>query len=194
MKGERLNPTLWRTCRVLAGATRVRMLRLLMTSPAPTVTEVAGCLGIGLSRASQELRRLNSRGLLEVHRSGAEVRYRLGADPQVADAAGLTAAIHAGLRSCGAARDEVFVRIASCFTHPRRLEIVRAMLRGPQTPGMLRRATGIPYRALKRHLALLHDRQVLRREDGEYRLSACRHPLFRAIVTCLRSDTAPDPS
>ena len=192
MVGATLNPTLWRTCRVLAGGTRVRLLGLVMTSPGLTVTEMAGRLRIGVSRASQELRRLNSRGLLAATRVGSEVRYRLSPDPQVADAEALTAAIRARLRVPGAAPDAAFLRIASCFTHPRRLAITRELLKGPRAVAVLRRGTGIPLRALKRHLVLLRARGVVGRDDGVYRLRPVRHPLFRAIVgRLLASETPP---
>jgi DNA-binding transcriptional ArsR family regulator len=183
MAGALLNPTLWRTCRILAGATRVRMLRLVMASPGLTVTEMAGRLRIGLSRASQELRRLNSRGLLAATRAGSEVRYRLSPDPQVADAGVLTAAIRAGLRASGVAPDAAFLRIASCFTHPRRLAIVRELLKGPRAVAVLRHGTGIPLRALKRHLVLMCTRGIVGRKDGVYWLRPVRHPLFRAIMS-----------
>ncbi len=163
------------------------MLRLVMASPGLTVTEMAGRLRIGLSRASQELRRLNSRGLLAATRVGSEVRYRLSPDPQVADAEVLTGAIRAGLRAPGVAPDAVFLRIASCFTHPRRLAIVRELLKGPRAVAALRHDTGIPLRSLKRHLVLMHTRGIVGREDGVYRLCRGRHPLFRAIVSCLGS-------
>ncbi len=162
-----------------------------MASPGLTVTEMAGRLRIGVSRASQELRRLNSRGLLAPTRAGSEVRYRLSPDPQVGDAEALTGAIRACLRVPGTSPDAAFVRIASCFTHPRRLAITRELRMGPRTVAALRRGTGIPLRALKRHLVLLHARGVVGRDDGVYRLRPVRHPLFRAIVSRLLASEIP---
>ena len=81
-----LHPTLWRTCRVLAGSTRLNLLRLVVATPGHTVSRLAEEAGIGLSRASQELRRLQSRGLLRATRTGSFVHYRPEPDPQVPDA------------------------------------------------------------------------------------------------------------
>ena len=33
-----LNPTLWRTCRMLAGANRIRLLRAIFAQPGQSVT------------------------------------------------------------------------------------------------------------------------------------------------------------
>lgn len=43
---KNLNPTLWRTCRMLAGTTRIRLLRELHTHPGQSVSELARAVGI----------------------------------------------------------------------------------------------------------------------------------------------------
>ncbi len=65
---KNLNPTLWRTCRMLTGTNRVRLLRELHDHPGQSVSQLAAALGIGPSDASQELRRIQSRGLLKSER------------------------------------------------------------------------------------------------------------------------------
>ena len=191
MSGTQLHPTLWRTCRVLTGATRLRLLRLLMASRTLSVTEAAGRLRLSMSRASQELRRLNSRGLLAATRHGPEVWYRLEPDPEVPDAAAMTEAIRAGLRRTGSAVDAEFARIAFGYTYPRRLQIVRLLLDRPMGPVSLARATGIPLRSLMRHLRILADRRLVRAVDGYYHIVAGPHPLQKAILRQLRNSPHP---
>ena len=64
-----LAPTLWRTCRVLAGATRLALLRLIIESPDLRVADLAALAGLSESRTSQELRRLQARGLVQALRA-----------------------------------------------------------------------------------------------------------------------------
>lgn len=191
MTAVHLHPTLWRTCRVLTGPTRLRLLRLLMASRSLSVTEAAGRLGLSMSRASQELRRLNSRGLLAATRRGPEVRYRIQPDPEVPDAPAMTAAIRAGLRRPGPAVDAAFARIAFGFTCPRRLQIMTRLLGRPMGPVSLARATGIPLRSLMRHLRILADRRLLRGIDGCYHVVSGAHPLHKALLGQLRNSSPP---
>ena len=88
-----LSPTLWRTCRVLAGGTRLALLRRVIKHPGLSVSELAAADKIDLARASQDLRRLQSRGLLRRHQAGVHVLFRPLPDPQVATAAPLLKAV-----------------------------------------------------------------------------------------------------
>src|SRR5437762_1309603 len=72
-----LRPTLWRTCRVLANRTRLQIFALLVRRRSQTVSAIADRIEVPLSVASQNLRALEARGLLEVRRSGRRVYYRL---------------------------------------------------------------------------------------------------------------------
>src|SRR6266705_1540127 len=71
-----LQPTLWRTCRVLANRTRLQMLQLLSKQPDQTVSAVAKRLNLTLPVASQYLRALEARGFLTLRRTGLRVKYR----------------------------------------------------------------------------------------------------------------------
>src|SRR5438128_1138106 len=72
-----LQPTLWRTCRVLANDTRLDILGFLFSHPDSTVSAVAQHLDLSLSVASEYLRMLESRSLLEARRVGRWVKYRV---------------------------------------------------------------------------------------------------------------------
>ncbi|MBM3889971.1 MAG: helix-turn-helix transcriptional regulator, partial [Verrucomicrobia bacterium] len=65
-----LRPTLWRTCRVIANPTRLKIFALLAEQPGQTVSGVADRLKLPLSEASESLRALEARGLLTARREG----------------------------------------------------------------------------------------------------------------------------
>ena len=62
------------------------MLQRIIRSPGLCVSDLAAAEGISLGRASQELRRLQSRGLVRVERILRYVRYYPESDPLVASA------------------------------------------------------------------------------------------------------------
>src|SRR3954465_2795140 len=72
-----LQPTLWRTCRVLANYKRLQIVALLARNPAQTVSTAARPLKLSRPTASQYLRALEARGLLICQRVGPRVEYRL---------------------------------------------------------------------------------------------------------------------
>ena len=176
-----LSPTLWRTCRVLAGPTRLQLLDQVQAKPQRTVSELAARTGIKLSRASQELRRLHSRGLLQAVRSGRRVHYRAAPDPHVRSAKPLLEAICFSLRHQPSTAIAEVSRIASGFAHPRRLLIAQALLGHPRTRDELLALTHIPCVSLMRHLRLLRARGLATRAEHAYRLPLDSHPMLRCL-------------
>ena len=176
-----LNPTLWRTCRVLAGPTRLRLLRLVLAAPGATVSRLAEEAGIGLSRASQELRRLQSRGLLNAARGGVFVRYLPDPDPQVPSARPLLLAVKAAFAQGGAAKDREIRLIATGLSHPRRILLFRELLGGPRTVQMLQSSLAISLDAVYRHLQILEQGGLVRNKSGVVRVTRHSHPLIRCL-------------
>lgn len=182
-----LAPTLWRTCRVLAGPTRLQLLAQIFRRPDRTVSELAEAVGISHSRASQELRRLQSRGLLKADRRGRWVRYSPVADPRVPSAKPLVRAMQAALASRSPHAEGDCLRIASALTHPRRLRVVQVLLHGPRKFSDLAVATDIPGISLARHLRYLRVRELITNEDKRHRLIADPHPLARCLMVLLKT-------
>ncbi len=91
-------PTLWRTCRALANRRRLRLMQYLMRHSDLTVSAIADEARMPLSVASQYLRALNARGLLQARRVGRSVIYRVEADPAVPQAEPLLKALRASRR------------------------------------------------------------------------------------------------
>ncbi len=182
---QSLNPTLWRTCRMLAGATRLRLLRELHARPGQKVSELARAAGIGRSDASQELRRIQSRGLLQTERRGAALIYRLEPDSQVVSAAPLLKALRPTLAVPGPDQDAMIAALANGLAHPRRLAIVKWLKRSPRSAYALQRAVQTNHANIQRHLQTLAAGGYVRREGRLCHFTPPRHPLAKALLKFL---------
>lgn len=185
-----MNPTLWRTCRVLEGPTRRQLLRRIVLHPGQTVSELADAMKLSLPRASQELRRLQSRGLIQASRAGRRVRYRAAPDPQVPSAAPILSALRNVFQRHTTSADETTQRTAAAFSHTRRIAVVRQLLRAPLSGPALSAATDIPAQSLARHLRLLQKLGFVTRRRQVYRFSAGRHPLAQCMARLIKQRPA----
>jgi DNA-binding transcriptional ArsR family regulator len=174
-------PTLWRTCRVLANRKRLQILALSIRQPNQTVSAVAGQMRLSLPAASQYLRALEARGLLTCRRVGLRVEYR----PSAAAAEGAAGEILTALRRVFRRRAqpiEALFKLATAFTHPRRVEVFRAVKNGTDSFGKLQTATHISARALSRHLAKLEARGFVKSGMEVYAVTDHAHPFGRVLA------------
>ena len=183
-----LNPTVWRTCRALSGSTRVRLLRQILERPGQNVSQLAAQLDIGVSDASQELRRLQSRGLLRRSCQGMSVVYLPIPDPQVSSAAPLLQALKTAFSS-DQESDESIARIAKALGHERRIAIVRALLQGPQGRNELAVLSNTQLDTMKKHIKWLIDGGVVAKSKKQYGLQPSSSPILAAWLKLLRSDS-----
>ena len=185
-----LSPTLWRTCRMLTGSTRLDLLRRIIETPGQTVSDLTKAADLSETRASQELRRLQSRGLVQAERSGRWVRYRPAPDPRVPSSALLLAAMKAAMTRRAPEAHEQVVRIAKAFGHERRLRMVHRLSVGPCRGAAMQYELGIPAVALARHMRLLKAGGIVRRGGAGWELAPNPHPLAKC-VTGLVTDRKP---
>ena len=183
---QNLNPTLWRTCKMLAGRTRIRMLRQLLEHPGECVSALGKRVAIKESAASQELRRIQSRGLLQAERRGVRLIYRPVADSQVSSAAPLLKAIQTALAAFPAERDEEMAVIAAGLAHERRVRIVRILMAGRQTPLDLQFAAKITPHPFRAHMATLLASGFVVRSGAEVQFAVPDHPLAKALSKLIR--------
>lgn len=181
---QSLNPTLWRTCRMLAGKTRIKLMRHLHEHPGQNVTAMAEAVGIGVSDASQELRRIQSRGLLQAEHRQAHLLYRFGADPQVLSAAPILKALRSALAEDPGGDDQIRA-IAHALGHPKRIAILRLLMASPKPGHALQVELGTSSGNLHRHLQALLDGGWIRRENRQLHFAAPAHPLAKALVKLL---------
>ncbi|QBG47473.1 ArsR family transcriptional regulator [Verrucomicrobia bacterium S94] len=175
-----LHPSLWRTCRVLANEKRLYLLWRLFQAGESGVTHLGEAVGLTEPCTSVYLRALNARGLILPRRQKNFVLYRPQANPEVAGAERLLAA----LRS---AYDDYMpvpavIRLVTAFTHDRRIAIVRELSRGALSELELSVKTGISPQALYRHLRKLEARNFVEKDHDELRLVAQNSELGRELL------------
>jgi len=174
-------PTLWRTCRVVANRKRLQTLALLIRKPNQTVSAVAERTRLSVPAASQYLRALEARGLLTCRRVGRRVEYR----PAVGTGEGAAGKIINSLRmvlSRRAQSIEAIFKLATAFTHPRRIEVFRARTNGADSFAKIQAGTHIPARAVSRHLAKLEARGFAKNEMAQYVATTQSHPFARVLA------------
>ena len=147
-------PTLWRTCRVIANHTRLRLFAALDRQQPQCVSELAGQLDLTLPVASQALRSMEARGLLTVRRIRRRVEYRIPSVANAGELGDLIAALRNHLRR-GEPAVEQIMKLATGFTHPARIEIVSALNAGGKNFAEIQFITRLSAPALSRHLGKL---------------------------------------
>lgn len=182
-----LSPTLWRTARVLAGETRLGLLRQILAVPGLTVTGLAESLDLSLSRASQELRRLQSRGLVRASRSGATVCYSPVPDPLVASARPILEAMAKTLMETESEDFTKLVATAQAFAHPRRLAIIQELMLHPRSTRELQRLLKLSGMAAYRHLHVLREAGVLSRQGQRWIFDPGNRPLAQCLARLLKA-------
>ena len=174
-------PTLWRTCRVLANHKRLQILALLIRQPNQTVSAVAERMSLSMPTASQYLRALEARGLLTCRRVGRRVEYRPSAAKTERAADEIVKALRLVFRQRAQPIEAIF-KLATAFTHPRRVEAFRALRNGADSFAKLQAITKMPARALSRHLAKLEARGFMKKEMARYVATNQRHPFGRVLA------------
>jgi DNA-binding IclR family transcriptional regulator len=166
---------------VLANRHRLRIFGDLLQQPDQTVTAVSRRLHLPVAVTSQYLRALEARSLLVARRQGSSVSYRV-TDGKLA---GTVSPLAAALRVVFQREREpitVVFQLATAFTHPRRVAVVRALADGALTLPQLQARTGISVPALLRHFVKLEARGFLVRGNGTYRLVPQRASLPRVLA------------
>jgi hypothetical protein len=185
---QTLNPTLWRTCRMLAGTTRIQLLRQLHDHPGQNIAMLARALGICRPYASQEMRRIQSRGWLRPTHHGASLVYCPCADPQVPSAAPLLRAVQTALDHMPPRRDIEMTSIAAGLAHVRRIAMAKSLMQSPKTSGQLLAAIPMAPCSHYLHLRTMIAGGFVAEKGPGLRFQVPPHPLGRALAKQLRQD------
>ena len=181
---KQLNPTLWRTCRALSGRTRLGLLRNVLEQPGGNVSRLAELLAIGISDASQELRRLQSRGLLKRSCQGSSVVYLPIPDPQVPSAAPLLKALQTAWNGTPGEIEEV-ARRAMGLACERRVSLARALAQHPRSAVDLANLVRSSPDNLKKHLRILRESGWVTKKEKTFVLCSATHPVQAALLKLL---------
>ena len=183
------HPTIWRTGRVLANLNRLACLKFILENPAASVGETAEDLKVPVNQASQFLRALQSRGLIQANRDGRAVRYLAQPDPLVPSAAPILQAMRQELIHRKRSAQEV-KRIMTAFTHPRRIVVLaRLQQYGGNTEETLAAVTDISPRALKRHLEKLLSRGLVFLENETWQVTSSATGLAKVLLALCKPES-----
>lgn len=166
---QSLSPTLWRTCRVIANDSRLNLLRVLFEYGENTVTALGKRTGLAEPHVSLHLRLLNSRGLITARHDGKWVYYTAMPNRAVKHAPEIMDALEKTVADTGMKNRHV-LKIATAFTHERRIVIVRHLQPGSTSARALSLRTQIPLMTLYRHLDKLVARRIVKSENHLYAL------------------------
>ncbi len=183
---KNLHPTLWRTCKMFAGMSRVRLLRALYEHPGEYVSELGRLVELGESAASQELRRIQSRGLLQATRRGRYLVYQMAADPQVASALPILKALKESLSALPPERDDEIAAIGRALAHERRIRIVRNLLQGPLPLFELQMNCRISSRPFYLHWQTLEAGGFIAVSEQQVQLLTPSHPLAKTLLRLIQ--------
>ena len=149
---------LWQTCRVLANRSRLKLFGFILRNPGRTVSVVARASNLTVVAGSEYLRALEGKGFLHLRPRGTWVECWPPRQTDTDNAySELVRALSKRLKEGKNAIDTVF-KLATAFTHPRRVEVYRCLQTQSLSLGELKTATGISGRALLRHLEKLKAR------------------------------------
>lgn len=184
-----LAPTLWRTFRVIASGIRLRCLKVVLKTPECSVEQVAEAVGISEIQSSLALRALQSRGLIASRRLSRWVLYAPEPDVSVVTAKAFLSTLEAALLDSHVPVIRI-AEAATAFTHPRRIDIVRAIAQaGEVDPLGLSAQLGFSPAATFRHLAILESRGVVAKIDGKSALAKPRTRLGRELLSIVLNPT-----
>ena len=175
------NVVLWKTCRVLANKTRLRILRRLMRGAELCVLDVAKAETLSEVVASQHLRLLYEHGFLQLERKSKWVFYRSEAPMEDSYAEYFFKIIRKKLLF-GKDQSNELIHLFTAFTHPRRIEIAKVLLVENHTFNELIFRCDISGQALYRHLNKLMERGFIVEKNKTYKIIRKNTGLEKALL------------
>lgn len=170
---------------MLAGLTRIRLLRQLHDHPGQNIATLASAVDICRPYASQEMRRIQSRGLLKRTHRGASLVYHLGADPQVSSAAPLLNAVQRALDAYPPSRDREMQTLAAGLAHERRIAMAQALRQSPKAPQQLLAEIPMARCSYHLHLRTLIASGFVTISKNRLAFRTPSHPLAKALARLL---------
>ena len=191
---EKLRPTIWRTARALDNENRLRFLRAIFVSKeAKGVTRLAEDIGVSVPTASQYLRALNARGLVDVKRESSHVYYGSGQNRSLPEAQLLQDAFRRlferkDLPSDWPAR---ISPVLKAYANERRIAIIRTIAEnGSLTFASLSHLADMSETSLLRHLSLLLDGGVIAQDERrQYVIRPPKNSLQQALLKIVMSES-----
>ena len=167
-------------CRVIASQTRLQLLWEIFRDQEQCVQDLAIRTGISESNVSNQLQILAEKGLIAPKREKQKAFYR----PATQNSSEYAKNILPALKKCHAQEvpHRQIIQHATAFTHERRIQIVRCLVRSEETFESLLKKTGMTVPALNRHLRKLLQRNVIQKNLRAYQLVNPRDRLARHLL------------
>lgn len=171
---------LWKTCRVIAHETRLRILWSLFQKPELCVKQVMQQTGTSQPNASNQLRLLAEHGLVISRRQNMNVIYRAEANSAMPYAAPLLSALKNAFEHSMTFDAVIFQ--ATALSHGRRIEIIQVLKGKRRSFDELQEMTGMSGAALTRHLDKLIRRRFVLEQSQAYRYGKPTCLLGRTLI------------
>ncbi len=170
----------WAFCRVIAQKTRLALLRELILNPGLNVTELTLSVDRTESAVSMHLKQLHTAGLVVPYRQDQQVLYSVEAPANARFALQILPFLIKTLEK-EAAYDPI-IRMATAFTHQRRIEILRLLRTGPQSADYLMEKTKMKRSSFYRQIHKLEGRGFISQAGADYGISCPNTPLAKALL------------
>ncbi len=181
MSNRSYQPTLWRTCRVLANPDRLRLFSALTRKQPQTVSSLAEQVGISLPKASMYLRAMESRGLLSARRVGRKVEYQIPSGSADLEMSELLKSLRELAKGDERPLSKIF-SLATGFTHPARIETYRKIAAGLGKLDQLAKELKLSPRIVARQLKKLTSRGYIATNDHRYEVAKHPEAVGRALA------------
>jgi DNA-binding transcriptional ArsR family regulator len=182
-------PPLWKTCRIIACETRLKLLWSLFKENELNVTQLTLAASDHLPNISIHLRLLAEHGLVVYRRENMNVFYRAEANFAMEFAPPLLDALRDGFQHSMSFKTAI--RQATALSHGRRVEIIQVLKGKSRSFEELQNATGMSSSALSRHLFKLIDRGFVEQENKAYRCGKPGNRLGRMLTKLASRPPAP---
>jgi DNA-binding transcriptional ArsR family regulator len=167
-------------CRTIAHTTRLKLLWDIFEDRKLCVRDLANRTGISEPNASNQLKALAAKELIEAKRGKLMVFYRPSSQPENPYAQRLLPTLH----SCKENKVpfEAIIHAATAFTHERRIQIVSCLAAADESFDSLLKKTGMTTPALNRHLKKLIDRDIIHKSGRIYKIRQPGSSLARCLL------------
>lgn len=183
-----MKPELWKTCRILANESRLRILHQLAGCEEMCVKDIALAEQIEEVVAGKHLKQLHEHGFIQLQRKSKWAFYRF--EEPISDTFAVYLATPLKRHILQLSRFAEGIRLCTAFTHPRRIAIVKVLMKQSRPPEELVQLCDISGQALYRHLNKLAGRNFIQLAPNICSLTQEQDGFKKALIeACTHSHT-----
>ena len=176
---------LWQTCRLIANTTRLKLLQEIDKNPEQCVSALAVQVDRTPAAVSTQLRMICDAGLIEDHRQGQQVFYRLRKDRDYPYILNLNNALLESFLDNTPYQD--IMRQATGCTHWRRIELLQLLTKQSMPIEDMEKETVMAPSALLRHINKLESRGYVVSQEKQYNIGQPSGQIANALLKIIKS-------